>query len=133
MLLNTDAATSPLLLRLNGQAAVTHFLATTQTSTSPSWLPVAGAVGAVLGACIAGAIGFVNSWYTLRKQREFTRLTIEHQQTQLFNERFAAAADKLGHAEAPTRMAGVYALAGLADEWKPQQQTCIDILCGYMR
>jgi uncharacterized protein YjbI with pentapeptide repeats len=113
-------------------------------SGSPSWLPVAGAIGAVVGACIAGGIGFANSWYTLRKQRALTELTLDeqrrttqealdHQRERLFNERFATAADKLGHAEAATRMAGVYAFAGLADDWAVQRQTCIDVLCGYMR
>ena len=24
-------------------------------------------------------------------------------------------------------------MAGLADDWKEQRQTCIDVLCGYMR
>jgi hypothetical protein len=89
---------------------------------SSSWLPLAGAIGAVLGACIAGAIGFASSWYALRRQG-----------LQAFNERFATAAEKLGDAEAATRLAGVYAMAGLADDWKEQRQTCIDVLCGYMR
>ena len=31
------------------------------------------------------------------------------------------------------RLAGVYALAGLADDWTDQQQTCIDVLCAYLR
>jgi hypothetical protein len=123
-----------LLPHLEGRtAAVASLAAGTQAATSPSWLPVAGAIGAVLGACIAGAIGFVSSWYTQRRQRELASLTLGHQQAQLFNERFATAADKLGHSEAATRMAGVYALAGLADDWESQRQTCIDVLCGYMR
>lgn len=111
---------------------------------SSSWLPVAGAVAAVLGSCIAGGIGFASTWFTLRKQREVTELTLVeqqktaaetlgHQRDQLFNERFATAADKLGHAQAATRLAGVYALASLADDWVTQQQSCIDALCGYMR
>jgi hypothetical protein len=134
MLLDTCIATLPLLLSPDGRVATTApFATSSQAATSPSWLPVAGAIGAVLGACIAGAIGFASSWYTQRRQREFTNLALEHQRTQLFNERFATAADKLGHAEAATRLAGVYALAGLADDWISQRQTCIDVLCGYMR
>jgi hypothetical protein len=124
----------PLLRHLADQTAViSHFANSTQAATSPSWLPVAGAIGAVLGASIAGAIGFLNSWYTQKRQRELASLTLEHQRTQLFNDRFATAADKLGHPEAATRMAGIYALAGLADDWISQRQTCIDVLCGYMR
>jgi hypothetical protein len=97
-------------------------LAASPTPASSSWLPLAGAVGAVLGACIAGTIGFASSWYALRRQG-----------LQAFNERFATAAEKLGDAEAATRLAGVYAMAALADDWKDQRQMCIDVLCGYMR
>jgi uncharacterized protein YjbI with pentapeptide repeats len=94
-----------------------------QSSSGVSWVPaVTGAVGVVLGACVAGFFAFASSWYTLRNQR-----------AQLFNQRLTAAAELLGNVEAATRLAGVYALAGLADEWKEQQQVCVDVLCGYMR
>ncbi len=106
---------------------------TLAAQASSSWIPVVGAIGAVLGACIAGAIGFASSWYTLRVQRRTTLQTLEHQRAQVFNERFASAADKLGHSSPATRLAGVYALAGLADDWVDQRQVCIDVLCGYMR
>ena len=47
--------------------------------------------------------------------------------------RFAAAAEQLGHERAAIRLAGVYALGRLADDWPDQQQVCIDVLCGYLR
>ena len=31
------------------------------------------------------------------------------------------------------RLAGVYAMAGLADDWKENRQTCVDVLCAYLR
>jgi hypothetical protein len=96
-----------------------------RASTAPvpgSWISWAGAIGAILGASIAGVIGFASSWYSLRKQG-----------LHALNERFATAAEKLGDAEAAARLAGVYAMAGLADDWKEQRQTCIDVLCGYTR
>jgi hypothetical protein len=31
------------------------------------------------------------------------------------------------------RLAGAYALTGLADDWKDNRQPCIDVLCGYLR
>jgi hypothetical protein len=31
------------------------------------------------------------------------------------------------------RLAGVYAMARLADDWPDQRQTCIDVLCAYLR
>jgi hypothetical protein len=30
-------------------------------------------------------------------------------------------------------MAGVYAMTGLADDWEENRQTCVDVLCAYLR
>lgn len=84
------------------------------------------AVAVILAALIAGTIGLLTSRYTIRK-------TLDHQRVQLFNERFSTASDKLGHEQAATRLAGIYALAGLADDWGAQRQTCVDVLCSYLR
>jgi hypothetical protein len=70
---------------------------------------------------------------TLAEQREQLAKTLSEQRVRLFSERYAAAAEALGHGKSATRLAGVYAFAALADEWKEQQQTCIDVLCGYIR
>jgi uncharacterized protein YjbI with pentapeptide repeats len=51
----------------------------------------------------------------------------------LLNERFAKAAEQLGSEKAAVRLAGVYAMAGLADDWLEQRQTCVDVLCAYIR
>ncbi|MBQ0977552.1 pentapeptide repeat-containing protein [Micromonospora sp. M61] len=51
----------------------------------------------------------------------------------LFNERFAKASEQLGSEKAAVRLAGVYAMAGLADDWREGRQTCIDVLCAYLR
>jgi uncharacterized protein YjbI with pentapeptide repeats len=54
--------------------------------------------------------------------------------TRLLNERFATAAAQLGDDKpAAVRLAGVYAMAGLADDWPQQRQTCVDVLCAYLR
>jgi len=56
--------------------------------------------------------------------------------TKDFRDRYTAAATQLGSDRAPIRLAGVYALAWLADEWgrtdPDQRQTCIDVLCSYL-
>lgn len=82
---------------------------------------------------------------TLRQQREHLDLTLEAQSKQLgltlgeqrtrtLNERFATAFDRLGDDKPPAvRLAGVYAMAGLADDWEENRQTCVDVLCGYLR
>ncbi|MEU8851955.1 pentapeptide repeat-containing protein [Streptomyces sp. NPDC048564] len=48
-------------------------------------------------------------------------------------ERYTTAAEQLGHEQAAVRLAGVYALARLADDWAEQRQVCIDVLCAYLR
>ena len=56
------------------------------------------------------------------------------QRFRTLNERFATAAGKLGDDKPPAvRLAGVYAMAGLADDWEENRQTCVDVLCGYLR
>ena len=50
------------------------------------------------------------------------------------NERFATAAGQLGDDKpSAVRLAGVYAMAGLADDWPENRQTCVDVLCAYLR
>jgi ElaB/YqjD/DUF883 family membrane-anchored ribosome-binding protein len=71
---------------------------------------------------------------TLKEQRDQLDRTLTEQRTRTLNERFATAADKLGSDKPPAvRLAGVYAMAGLADDWPENRQTCVDILCGYLR
>ncbi|MGW5063553.1 pentapeptide repeat-containing protein [Streptomyces sp. NPDC004096] len=48
-------------------------------------------------------------------------------------DRYTTAAEQLGHDQAAVRLAGVYALARLADDWQEQRQVCIDVLCAYLR
>ena len=47
--------------------------------------------------------------------------------------RYQDAASQIGHEKAAVRLAGVYALARLADDWPDQRQTCVDVLCAYLR
>ncbi|GAA3557796.1 hypothetical protein [Kribbella ginsengisoli] len=54
-----------------------------------------------------------------------------------FHARFGSAAEQLGHSDAAIRLAGVYAMAQLADDWGDddgaQRQVCVDVLCAYLR
>jgi uncharacterized protein YjbI with pentapeptide repeats len=71
---------------------------------------------------------------TLAEQREQLRTTLAEQRTRTLNERFATAAGQLGNDKPPAvRLAGVYAMAGLADDWPKNRQTCVDVLCAYLR
>lgn len=69
-----------------------------------------------------------------KEQRDQLDRTLTEQRTRTLNERFITAADKLGSDKPPAvRLAGVYALAGLADDWPENRQTCVDVLCAYLR
>jgi hypothetical protein len=107
---------------------------------------------AVQAALIAGSVGVLtlagtllaqfygirrtssNTEKTLRQQNEQLGRTLAQQRERTLNERFATAADRLGSDKPPAvRLAGVYAMAGLADDWQENRQTCVDILCAYLR
>jgi uncharacterized protein YjbI with pentapeptide repeats len=71
---------------------------------------------------------------TLDAQNRQLERTLGEQRTRTFNERFATAAEQIGSDKPPeVRLAGVYAMAGLADDWAENRQTCVDVLCAYLR
>lgn len=75
---------------------------------------------------VAGVGGVVALVIAYRRQRD-----IEQSR---FVERFGAAAAQLGATDVAVRIAGVYAMAGVADESDGlRRQQCIDVLCGYLR
>ncbi|MGV9664871.1 pentapeptide repeat-containing protein [Nocardia niigatensis] len=78
-------------------------------------------------AVTAGVFGAVALVVAYRRQRDAERGR--------FAEVFGAAARQLGDPDVAVRIAGVYAMAGVADEfaarWRRQQ--CVDVLCGYLR
>ncbi|WP_433683796.1 pentapeptide repeat-containing protein [Nocardia sp. CA-119907] len=76
---------------------------------------------------VAGVGGAVALVVAYRRQRDLERGR--------FAELFGAAARQLGDADAAVRIAGVYAMAGVADEFSApsRRQQCIDVLCGYLQ
>ena len=93
----------------------------------------------VTAAIIAAIVSFVTLLGTLAAQYFGRRATSEQldrtfaeQRTRALNERFATAAEQLGSDKPAIRLAGVYAMAGLADDWKEHRQTCADVLCAYL-
>jgi hypothetical protein len=78
---------------------------------------------------LAGVFAVV---YAYRKQRVEEAAGHRADSAQ-FYERYAAAAAQLGSEAAVVRLAGVYALARLAEDWSDQRQTCVDVLCAYLR
>jgi type II secretory pathway pseudopilin PulG len=49
------------------------------------------------------------------------------------SKRYQDAATQLGNESAAVRLAGVYAMATLADDWREQRQMCVDVLCAFLR
>ncbi|MET9002728.1 hypothetical protein [Amycolatopsis sp. NPDC004169] len=88
-------------------------------------LKVVLAVVAGIGAVVALTVAY-------RKQRD-AELAEYREDAKAYADRFGKAADQLGNAEHVVRTGGVYALAELADEWIEGRQTCIDLLCAYLR
>ncbi|VFA96216.1 Uncharacterised protein [Nocardia farcinica] len=75
---------------------------------------------------VAGVGGVVALVIAYRRQRDLEQSR--------FVERFGAAAAQLGATDVAVRIAGVYAMSGVADESDGQRrQQCIDVLCGYLR
>ncbi|MFJ7217974.1 pentapeptide repeat-containing protein [Amycolatopsis sp. NPDC098790] len=81
---------------------------------------------------VAGVGGVVALVVAYRKQR-IGEVAEARERVKVLNERFATACGQIGHEKPAVRLAGVYAMASLADEWLEQRQVCIDVLCAYLR
>ena len=100
-------------------------------------------VAQLVFASVAGAGALVALVVAYRRQRVSEVATVEdkdrweataaHDRTRVFNERFTAIATQLGEDQPAVRLAGVHAMAGLADDWEENRQTCVDVLCAYLR
>lgn len=90
-------------------------------------------------AVVAGFGGVVALAVNYRKQRVTEAAHAhslnqeERERTKLFNERFKVAAELLNGEQPGLRIAGVSAMAGLADDWEAQRQMCVDALIDQLR
>lgn len=91
-------------------------------------LAVVGGIGAVVALTVAYRRQRHGEIATYREGLAEQRETIK-----AFSDRYGKAADQLGGDTAAVRVAGVYALAALADDWDDGRQMCIDLLCAYLR
>lgn len=113
-----------------GTAAWLHFpaLPRPRTLSLREWT---GLLQLVL-ASVAGAGALVALIVAYRRQR-VAEADSFHDRSRVANERFVSAAGQLGDDRPAVRLAGVYGMAGLADDWIEQRQTCVDVLCAYLR
>jgi hypothetical protein len=89
-------------------------------------------VAQLVFASVAGAGALVALVMAYRRQWVAETATA-HDRSRVLNERFTTIATQLGDNQAAVRLAGVHAMAGLADDWKENRQTCVDVLCAYLR
>lgn len=80
----------------------------------------------------AAALELSNKQHGLDQQRRLDAITSG------LRDRYAIAAEQLGSAHLAVRLAGIYSLAALADDWadfgnEDERQVCIDLLCAYFR
>lgn len=125
------AATGGILLWLLGWPSLPRAAAFTTTETL-DLLKIALAVVAGFGGVVILSVNHRKQRFT-EKDHDLAKNQDDREQTKLFNERFAAAAEHLAHDRAQVRLAGVYALAELADDWEAGRQKCVDVLIAYLR
>ncbi|MFJ3594737.1 pentapeptide repeat-containing protein [Streptomyces sp. NPDC090231] len=83
---------------------------------------------------VAGAGALVALVVAYRRQR-VDEAGAHREATRLHTERFTQAVEQLGSDSPAVRLGGIHALAGLADDAPDDnlRQTCIDVLCAYLR
>ncbi|MEV6604905.1 pentapeptide repeat-containing protein [Kutzneria sp. NPDC051319] len=82
---------------------------------------------------VAGGIGAVVALVVAYRRQHLSEAAERREDAKLFAERFTKAADQLGSDKAPVRLAGMYALEGLAQGASTQRQTIVNVLCAYLR
>ncbi|MGW4519970.1 pentapeptide repeat-containing protein [Amycolatopsis sp. NPDC004378] len=85
---------------------------------------------------VVGAGGAAALLLAARRQRsaELDLVQKDHDATERrVTEMYSKAADQLGSEKAPVRLAGLYALERLAQDYEPQRQTIVNVLCAYLR
>ena len=111
------------------------------SSDSPSpWVSVVVAGIALLGVAATATVQGIFAKRTsdtagkaVEVSKDTAKGLAERAEADARAKRYQDAASQLGHEKAAVRLAGVYAMAGLADDWRAQRQQCVDVLCAYLR
>lgn len=102
-------------------------------ATGPSSATTRSIELAKLAIAVAGFVGAVLAGvYAYRRQR-LAEGDARRADAEQLGARFAQASEQLGHTSPAVRLAGVYALAELADEWEARRQTCVNVLTAYLQ
>ncbi|QDO89943.1 pentapeptide repeat-containing protein [Ornithinimicrobium ciconiae] len=95
--------------------------------------PFSRAQAATAAFATATAAGAVVALVVGVRKQGLSEQVARRELTSAFTERFRAAASQLGGDPPAERIAGVYAMAALADDYPTRAQQCVDVLCGYLR
>jgi hypothetical protein len=95
----------------------------------------------LIGGCIVGAgafLGFRASMKTRDTMERIANRTHGREVMAARQDRYTKIAEQLASEHEPVRLAGVYALAALADEWQGtgdigQRDVAVKLLCAYLR
>lgn len=82
---------------------------------------------------VTGGIGGIVALVVAYRRQRLHEQADAREAGKLFNDRFIAASGQLGHDSAAVRLAGVYAMAELADDSPDHLHPCVDVLCAYLR
>lgn len=96
---------------------------------------LAAAVDAVRGRALAVATGLaaLGALFYTARNAETARRTFQLGERGHDTDRYSKAAEQLGHAEAPVRLAGLYALEELAQNNFTLRQTIVNVISAYLR
>ena len=110
------------------------------TLDSGRWFDVARSTVATVGLFGLGGAALIalRRQHTLEAQHALDTSKQAAANITDLRSRYATAAEQLGHDRPAVRLAGIYALAALADDWKAvgvpeQQEVCVNLLCAYFR
>lgn len=96
---------------------------------------------ATITAIIGAGVGVVLAYRRQKTNEESGRIAVEKHEREAITalrERFTTAAGQLGDSSTAIRLAGVYAMSALADDWIAKDKVneagvCVDVLCAYIR
>lgn len=104
------------------------------SSLTQPWATLIAGAAVLLSAIIAASV----AWYNRRQADRHFDDKHALERVEALHGRYTTAAEQIAHDSAAIRLAGVYAIAALADDWmrngsEGDRQVCIDLLRAYMR